>query len=117
MRAPLLATLLILSGATLARAEAPGGFTDCDKAATTDEKAICGNINLIQEDARMVTMFKIATGFVGMGARGAMNDAQADWLNQRHACKADIGCLGRIYGVRIRQIQKVLDDAKARGPF
>ena len=117
MRRFLLAAPLILLGATLARADAPGGFTDCDKAATADEKAICGNINLIQEDARMVTMFEIAQGFVGMGTRGALNDAQADWLARRHACKADVGCLGKIYGVRIREIQKVLDDAKAHGPF
>lgn len=117
MRAVLLATLLAVTGTASARADAPGGFTDCDKAATPDEKAICGNTNLLQEDARMVTMFKIATGFVGMGARGAINDAQVEWLAKRRACKADVSCLGDAYGVRIRQLQKVLDDVKARGPF
>jgi uncharacterized protein len=100
-----------------ARADAPGGFTDCAKAETADEKAICSNIELVQADARMVTMFKIATGFVGMGERGTIDDAQVAWLAQRRACKADVTCLREAYGTRVRQLQKVLDDVKARGPF
>lgn len=117
MRAPLLALVLLIAAAGVARAEAPGGFTDCAKAATTDEKAICANTELVQEDARMVTMFKIATGFVAMGQRGTIDDAQVAWLAKRHACKADVTCLKEAYGTRIRALQQVLDDIKARGPF
>ncbi|MDX7951035.1 hypothetical protein P7D22_07565 [Lichenihabitans sp. Uapishka_5] len=109
--------IIALLAATAARADAPGGFTDCEKAATADEKAICGHVELAQQDARMVTMFKIAKGFVGMGARGAINDAQVAWLAKRHACKAAVPCLQTTYGTRIRELQKVLDDVKARGPF
>ena len=117
MRAPLFSAILLLALVPTARADAPGGFTDCAKAATPDEKAICANVELAQEDARMVTMFKIATGFVGMGARGAIDDGQVAWLAKRHACKADVSCLHDSYGIRIRELQKVLDDVKARGPF
>ena len=117
MRAPVLAVVLLIAAAGAARADAPGGFTDCAKAETADEKAICGNTELVQEDARMVTMFKIATGFVAMGQRGTIDDAQVAWLTKRHACKADVSCLKDAYGVRIRALQKVLDDIKARGPF
>lgn len=111
------ASLWLLTGLPVAWAEAPGGFTDCAKAATADEKAICADLELVQEDARMVTMFKIATGFVGMGERGAIDDSQVAWLAKRHACKSDGACLHEAYGIRIRQLQKVLDDVKARGPF
>ncbi len=117
MRVIPFATVLLLACTALAHADAPGGFTDCAKAEAPDEKAICTNIGLAQEDARMVTMFRIATGFVGMGARGAIDDAQVAWLAKRHACKADVECLHGAYGVRIRELQKVLDDVKARGPF
>ena len=117
MRHTAIATVLLLASLPAARAEAPGGFTDCAKAAATDEKAICANVDLVQEDARMVTMFKIATSFVGMGERGAIDDAQVAWLAKRHACKADAACLHEAYGLRVRQLQKVLDDVKARGPF
>jgi uncharacterized protein len=113
----LLASALLLIGLATAKAEAPGGFTDCAKAEAVDEKAICANLELVQEDARMVTMFKIATGFVGMGERGTIDDGQVAWLARRHACKADLACLWEAYGLRVRQLQKVLDDVKARGPF
>ena len=118
MRHTILAAVALLAGMpAAAMAEAPGGFTDCAKAATADEKAICASIELVQEDARMVTMFKIATSFVGMGERGAIDDAQVAWLAMRRACRADAACLHDVYGVRVRQLQKALDDIKSRGPF
>jgi uncharacterized protein len=115
--ATLIAAMLLASLPAPARAEAPGGFTDCAKAADPDEKAICADVELVQEDARMVTMFKIATSFVGMGERGAIDDAQVAWLAKRHTCRADAACLHAAYGVRVRQLQTTLDTIKARGPF
>lgn len=117
MRASLLAMVLVFGALGAARADAPGGFTDCAKAETPDEKTICSNTELVQQDARMVTMFKIATGFVAMGQRGHIDDDQVAWLTKRHACKTDVTCLKEAYGTRIRALQQVIEDIKARGPF
>lgn len=106
--------LLLLSGPAAA---APDGFTDCAKAEMADEKAICGNTRLIQQDARMVTLYEVATSLAGMGTRGDLKDGQAKWLDARHDCKADIACLGEAYGKRIEQLKKIIDAVASRGPF
>lgn len=96
---------------------APDGFTDCTKADLPDEKAICADPGLIQADARMVTLFKVATSLVGMGARGDVEDAQVKWLAGRHGCKADASCLRDAFEMRTEQLQKVIDTVAGRGPL
>lgn len=114
LRAVLSSAILLLAAPVLA---APAGFADCSRAQTADEKAICAEPTLIQDDARMVTLFKVATSFVGMGTRGEIEDAQVKWLESRHACKDDAACLREAYAKRIGQLQKVIDAVAARGPF
>ena len=82
-----------------------------------DEKAICGNTRLIQQDARMATLYEVATSLAGMGTRGDLKDEQARWLDARHGCKADIACLGETYGKRIGELKKIIDAVASRGPF
>lgn len=108
---------LALLGATFGAYAGSGGFIDCAKVEKSDEKTICADIKLIQEDARMVTLYKIATGLVGMGARGDLQDAQVGWLETRHACKEDAVCIRAAYGSRVERLQKVIDGIAARGPF
>jgi uncharacterized protein len=96
---------------------ASDGFIDCNKAEKPDERAICADIKLVQEDAHMVTLFKVATGLVGMGTRGDLQDTQIAWLETRHACKEDTACLRSAYVSRIERLQKVIDGVTARGPF
>ena len=96
---------------------AQDGFTDCAKAEMADERAICGNTRLIQQDARMVTLYEVATSLAGMGTRGDLKDEQAKWLDKRHGCKTDIGCLAETYGRRIDQLKKIIDAVASRGPF
>ncbi|MCW6509507.1 lysozyme inhibitor LprI family protein [Lichenifustis flavocetrariae] len=112
----LFAAGFLLGGLTQAVA-APDGFIDCAKAATVDEKAICADIKLVQDDARMVTLYKVAMGLAGMGVRGDLQDGQSTWLEHRHTCKDDTTCLRTTYAARIERLQKVIDAVAARGPF
>ena len=90
---------------------------DCAAASSAAEKAICSHYGLGQSEARMATLYQWSTAFVGMGQRGDMQDAQRDFLKQRAACGADIACLRRIYETRIGQLQRVMEQVRARGPF
>jgi uncharacterized protein len=117
MRQLLLGAAALLLGWSLQAAAAPGGYTDCSKADLADEKAICSDLPLVQEDARMVTLYKVALSLSGMGVRGDLQDGQTAWLERRHACKADLACLRAAYGARIDRLQAVIDAISSRGPF
>ncbi len=108
------ALLLVGSASVLAASD---GFIDCNKSQTLDEKAICADLKLIQQDAQMVTLYKVATGLAGMGVRGDLQDSQVTWLETRHGCKDDAACLRATYTKRIERLQKVVDGVAARGPF
>lgn len=65
----------------------------------------------------MATLYQWGTAFVGMGQRGDIQDAQREFLKQRESCGADIACLRRTYETRIGQLQRVMEQVRARGPF
>jgi len=90
---------------------------DCVKAASPTEKTICGNYALGQAEARMATLFSIATSLVAMGQRGDIGDAQRQWLQKRDACGRNVACLAKAYSDRIQQLNKVIDDIASRGPY
>jgi uncharacterized protein len=90
---------------------------DCGKAASAAETAICRDYALGQAEARMATLFGIATALVGMGQRGDIGDQQRQWIKMRDACGADISCLARAYRARIEELSAILDSIAARGPF
>jgi uncharacterized protein len=90
---------------------------DCANAASPTEKTICSHYGLGQSEARMATLYQWSTAFVGMGQRGDMLDAQRDFLKRREQCGADVACLRRIYETRIGQLQSVMEQVRARGPF
>lgn len=84
-----------------------GASFDCQKATTTDEKAICANRTLNDKDVEMATTYRLLTGLFAMGARGAMQDQQRQWLTSRHQCGADVPCLNRRYDERLRQLDAI----------
>lgn len=100
--------------ATAAPSYAP---LDCRKATSRAEQAICRNYALGQAEARMATLYGVATALVAMGRRAEIGDAQRKWLVDRERCGADTSCLTRIYDVRINSLSTVVDSITARGPF
>ncbi|HVY87548.1 MAG TPA: lysozyme inhibitor LprI family protein [Hyphomonadaceae bacterium] len=93
------------------------GAIDCAKAKSPDEKAICASTELVQLDAQMSTEYGLLKGFLAMGGRGALMDAQKDWIKARATCAADTACLTRTYNDRIAALEKEFDRIKSNGPF
>ncbi len=78
-----IAALTIAPGSAQAGDYAP---LNCAKAKSAAEKTVCGNYALGQLEARMATLYAVATSLVAMGQRGDMQGAQRDWLQERENC-------------------------------
>lgn len=74
-----------------------------------DERAICDNRDLNDDDVRMVTRLDFLTGLFAMGTRGAILDDQREWLRNRQSCGADLPCLRRSYRERLDALQAIYD--------
>ena len=107
-------TLLAFQGNASASGYAP---LDCAKAHSASENAICKSYALGQDEARMATLYAIATSLVGMGRRGDIEDQQRAWLKQRDACGDRDACIANAYATRIRELDAVIADVASRGPF
>lgn len=90
---------------------------DCHKASSPAEKTICSSYALGQSEARMATLFAVATSLVAMGQRGDIQDAQRKWLASRDACGKDVGCLNAAYQKRIGALNYVIATIASRGPY
>jgi uncharacterized protein len=90
---------------------------DCRKADDPALHAICNTYSLGQAEARMATLYGIATSLVAMGQRGDLIDTQREWIAERDRCGDDIGCLYDMYARRIRHLSGVIDDIASRGPI
>ena len=90
---------------------------DCRRANAPALSAICGTYSLGQAEARMATLFGIATSLVAMGQRGDLVDTQRHWLAERDRCGDDTDCLHDAYARRIRQLNAVIEDIASRGPY
>lgn len=90
---------------------------DCGKAGSPSEHAICRNYALGQQEARLATLFGIATSLVAMGQRGDIQDAQREWLKKRESCGNDVACLAKAYEARIAVLNGVIGNIAKRGPF
>ncbi|HGM6985443.1 DUF1311 domain-containing protein [Serratia marcescens] len=80
---------------------------DCTKAASRDERAICANRTLNDLDVQMATKYQFLRGLFAMGARGAMQDSQQDWLTKRQQCGTDTTCLLQSYRTRIAELDDI----------
>lgn len=78
---------------------------DCTKAdLKADEKTICENRALNDQDVRMATTFDILTQLMAMGARDTLRTEQSEWLKTREACAADMPCLTKSYDERMKKL-------------
>lgn len=109
--------IVALIGVTTPAAAIDYSPIDCAKATTPADRTICNNYALGQDEARMATLYGIATGLVAMGQRGDIQDAQRAFIRTREACGADTGCLSRVYATRIRELDAVIANIASRGPF
>ncbi len=99
MRLPLAAALL---GAVVsAAAPASAASFDCARARAADERAICADRRLNDQDVRMATWLEVLGDVQLMGGNGAMRDDQRAWLANRHRCGGDRVCLAHAYDRRI----------------
>jgi uncharacterized protein len=119
MRAIFAASVIAAAAFACAVPAAAGQYAplNCKHAASASERTICSNYMLGQQEARMATLFSVATGLVPMGRRGDIEDAQRKWLKQRAACGKDVDCLTRAYDARIRELNDVISDIASRGPY
>jgi uncharacterized protein len=90
---------------------------DCAKAKSAAKITICKTYALGQAEARMATLYGVATALVAMGQRGDIRDAQAEFLKTRAACGHNVACLTKVYSGRIAQLNKVIAEIVSRGPY
>lgn len=90
---------------------------DCAKARAPDEKAICANLALNDKDVRMSVLYDINKRTLAMGGRGALQDAQQQWLRDRRSCGAQRVCLNRAYDRRLDDLNRSMERIYSNGPF
>ena len=90
---------------------------DCGEANAPTLFAICKSYSLGQAEARMATLFGIATSLVAMGQQGDLIDTQRQWLKTRDACGDDTACLTNAYTLRNKQLNAIIADIASRGPY
>jgi uncharacterized protein len=112
--AALAAAMLLAPGGAGAADYAP---MNCAEAKSAAEKTVCKDYGLGQLEARMATLYAVATSLVAMGQRGDMQGAQRDFLQERENCGADAACIRKKYDARIADLQGTIDAIAARGPF
>ena len=99
MRRLLTAALLTIA------APASAASFDCHKAAAPDERAICADRALNDQDVRMATLIGMLNQLQAMGGQGVLRDEQRAWLAQRRLCGANYRCLAAAYGKRVNDLQ------------
>ena len=106
----LAASLAIVGGAALMTTPASAASFDCSASGLTpNEKTICSNLTLNDDDVKMATMYTMLKGLFAMGMSGNMADDQKAWLKEREACGTDVACIEKAYDTRIDQLQKLYD--------
>ncbi|MCZ7482265.1 hypothetical protein [Rhizobium rhizogenes] len=99
-----LACGLLLCASILGSPASAASF-DCTKTdLAADEKAICDNRALNDQDVKMATTFDILTQLMAMGARDTLRDEQSQWLKKRQECAADVACLTGAYDERMKKL-------------
>ncbi|HWU12616.1 MAG TPA: hypothetical protein VN157_01265 [Caulobacter sp.] len=108
-------TALLLALAIPAAAHAAS--FDCGRARTPDEKAVCAFRPLNDKDVRMSALYEVNKRTLAMGGRGALMDAQQQWLRDRRSCGANRACLTRAYDRRLGELERGLERIYRNGPF
>jgi uncharacterized protein len=90
---------------------------NCEKAETADEKAICADRALNDEDVEMSVLYRQLKPLLAMGARGDLEDGQVNWLKRRQACGGNRACLSQAYADRLLQLRGTFEELAKRGPY
>lgn len=90
---------------------------DCSKAATRNERTLCGDPFLLQTDARLDTLYDISQRLVAPGERDALVTSQRAWVKEREACGTDKNCMRAAYAKRASTFEGILKRAESHGPF
>jgi uncharacterized protein len=90
---------------------------DCAKAKSPDEKVICTDQEMNDQDVEMSVTYNLLKRLVTMGARGEIEASQMAWLKRRGACGADRACLSKAYADRLLQLRTSFEELVQRGPF
>lgn len=108
-----------LSGLLLATTglSAQAASFDCGKAEAADEKAICDDRRLNDQDVEMAVLYTRLKPLLGMGARGDLDETQVAWLKRREACGSDRACLIKAYEDRVLQLREGFEALAKRGPL
>jgi uncharacterized protein len=110
-------TMLIALAAGMMITSAQAASFDCSEAKKPDEKAICADREMDDQDVEMAVLYTRLKQLVAMGARGELETTQTAWLKRREACADDRACLSRAYADRLFQLRAAFDDLAKRGPF
>ncbi|WP_235890719.1 lysozyme inhibitor LprI family protein [Martelella alba] len=95
---------------TLSATPAAAASFDCHASGlSANEKTICDNLQLNDDDVKMATMYTMLKGLFAMGVSGDMADEQKAWLAKREACGTDVSCISEAYQERIDALQKLYD--------
>jgi len=96
-------------------APAEAASFDCARARAADERAICGNRALEDRDVKMATLYGVNRQLAGgMGALGAIQDRQREWLGERARCGGGSTCIRMAYDRRIAELERGVEAARAR---
>ncbi len=93
--------MLVAAMVFVASGSAQAASFDCARARAADERAICNDRRLNDQDVRMATWLDALRQTQLMGGNGAMRDDQRAWLAQRRTCGGDRMCLARAYDRRV----------------
>jgi uncharacterized protein len=85
---------------------------NCTKASKPDEIAICDSTKLSDLDVEMATLFRIRMEIpMLMGARGAAQDDQREFLANRAKCGGKVACIEAAYTARIAVLNQAIKAA------
>ncbi len=105
--------LAFLAGAlAIATPGANAASFDFSKAAAPDETAVCADPTLSNLDTEMATLYSVRMEIpMLMGAKGAAQDEQVDFLKTRGECGSDTTCLTGAYQTRIGVLNQTISSA------
>lgn len=122
--AAVVATAPLMSPTAGALAQAAGdgplyitGTIDCRSAIRPYENTVCANGVLAAMDLQMQTLYQVVQQLVQPQVAAQLAAGQQAFLRVREACADDATCIGQSYASRIQEIDKVLQDLIARGPY
>ena len=108
---------LAAAALSLAGGAAHAASFDCLKATSPDERAICADRSLNDQDVRMGLLYELTQHLVPMGTRDNMKGEQRQFLIDRRACGARKMCLNALYVNRLGVLGAVMTRVEQNGPF